>query len=100
MDKTSELFPDFAAAATRPNSEFNKNSRVPIADRRVAQLLIVLHELDESLGALEFLPKSELSELVASAIFACGFSDPKEAGYAIAAVLETISAHDVMTQSC
>lgn len=99
MNKTGEPFLDFASGPMRPNTELNKNSRVRIEDKRVAQLLIVLHELDESLGALEYLPKAELSELVASAIFACGFADPTEAGYAIAAVLETISAHDVMAES-
>ena len=99
MDKTSELFLDLPMSPMRPNPEFNKNSRVQIADRRVAQLLIVLHELDESLGALEYLPKAELSELVASAIYSCGFTDRTEAGYAIAAVLETISTHDSMAES-
>jgi hypothetical protein len=99
MDKTSKSFLDFRGQPMRSNREFNKNSGVHIEDKRVAQLLIVLHELDESLGALEYLPKTELSELVASAIFACGFVDQAEAGYAIAAVLETISAPGAMAES-
>jgi hypothetical protein len=99
MDKTNVLFHDFPIGPMRTNTEFNKNSRVRIADKRVARLLIVLQELDESLEVLEYLPKAELSELVASAIFACGFVNPVEASYAIAAVLETISVHDAMAES-
>ncbi len=63
-----------------------------IADERVFKLLTVLQELDQSVVGLEELPTDELSALVADAIRACGFLDPGEAQYAIAAVLETIEA--------
>jgi hypothetical protein len=63
---------------------------VNITDERVFKLLTVLQELDQSVAGLEELPKDELSELVSDAIRACGFLEPEEAQYAIAAVLETI----------
>jgi hypothetical protein len=50
-------------------------------------------------AGLEELPKTELSELISSAIQACGFVDPIEERYAISAVLEAIEMHDSMPQS-
>lgn len=102
MDKINELFLDPATEYVWLNPEFNKtssDSKVHIADKRVARLLLVLHELDESVGGLEELPKTELVELVSGAILACGFVDPLEARYAIAAVLEAIEMRDPMPES-
>lgn len=65
-------------------------SKVHIEDKRVAQLLLVLHEIDRAVAGLEGLPQTDLTELVSSAILACGFVDGTEARYAIAAVLEAI----------
>jgi hypothetical protein len=68
----------------------SSDTKVHIADKRMARLLLVLHELDKSVAGLEDLPQTELSELVSSAILACGFVDAVEAQYAIAAVLAAI----------
>jgi len=102
MHKINELFLYPFAEHTGPNPEFGKTSShsgVHIADERVVRLLTVLHELDESVAGLEELPNDELSELVWSAILACGFVDPIEARYAIAAVLEVIEMHDSVLES-
>jgi hypothetical protein len=77
----------------------DSDSRVHIADKRIARLLLVLHELDQYVAGLEQLPQVELTELVSSAILACGFSDGTEARYAIAAILEAIDRRDPMPES-
>ncbi len=66
------------------------DSNMCIADKRVARLLLVLSELDECVAGLELLPKADLSDLVSSAILACGFENEGEAKYAIATVLRAI----------
>jgi len=63
MDKTNEMFLYPFAEHIWRNPEFDKTSShsgVRIADERVARLLTVLHELDESVGGLEELPNDEL----------------------------------------
>ena len=92
MDDRKPLFDPFinnvAPASERNTSD--SDSTVHIVDPRLAQLLLVLHELDQSVAGLEALPQTELVELVSDAILACGFVDGTEARYAIAAVLEAI----------
>ena len=90
MDRRSKRILNFPAELTWVNDLGDQNSRVRITDKRVARLLLVLHQLDESLGALEEIPKAELSDLVTNAIKACGFEDPIEARCAISAILEMI----------
>jgi hypothetical protein len=94
MVKMNEPFLDSHAEHIWSNRELDRNcsdSEVYIPDcHRVAQLLRVLRELDESVPGLEALPEAELSDLVYSAIRESGFVDPIEGGYAIAAVLEVI----------
>ncbi len=102
MDNTNKLFLYPSAERGWANPEFNKpcsDLKARIEDKRVARLLLVLHELDESVAGLQALPKTELSELISSAILACGFVDPIEARYAIATVLETIEMQDSMPES-
>jgi hypothetical protein len=85
-----------------PTPEVNKSFadlKVRITDERVARLLLLLYELDESVAGLEELPKTELSELISSAILSCGFVDPIEDRYALAAVLEAIEVHDSLPES-
>jgi len=65
---------------------------IRITDRRVAQLLLVLHEIDVCIRGLEQFSESQLSELVGEAILACGFTDPVEARCALASVLDAIEA--------
>jgi hypothetical protein len=93
----NEQFTDRSTESTWPELEFNKaysDTKIHIADKRVARLLLVLHDLDESVLGLERLPQTELTDLVSSAIRACGFVDGVEARYAIAAVLEAIERRD------
>ena len=102
MDKINKLFPDPSTERMWPSPEVNQafaDSKVRITDERVARLLLILHEIDESVAGLEELPKTELTELISSAILACGFVDPIEERYAIAAVLEVIEMNDSMLES-
>jgi hypothetical protein len=103
MDKINKLFLDPSTQHTWPTPEVNQafaDLRVRITDERVARLLLILHELDESVARLEELPpKTELSGLISSAIQACGFVDPTEERYAIAAVLEAIEVNDSIPES-
>jgi hypothetical protein len=96
MDKTNDLFLNTAENPETGFRNTSSDSKVYIADRRMARLLLVLHELDKSVAGLEELPQPELTELVSSAIMACGFVDGTEARYAIAAVLETIEMGDLV----
>ena len=91
MDELRKAFP---RATENSWADPGDNRTVYIADKRVAQLLLVLHELDESVAGLEDLPRAELSELVANAILGCGFADPVEARYAISTVLRMIESQD------
>ena len=102
MDEINKPFLDLSTEHIWPTPEVSRvfaDSIVRVTDERVARLLLMLHELDESVAGLEELPKTELSELISSAIQACGFVDPIEERYAIAAVLEAIEVHDSMTES-
>jgi hypothetical protein len=102
MDKMNRLFLDPSTERMWPTPDVNKafaDLKVRITDERVARLLLLLYELDESVAELEELPKTELSELISSAILACGFVDPIEERYAIAAVLDAIEMHNSMLES-
>ncbi len=92
MDQRNRPVSEPCAEPPRKN-RWDDGQRSRITDKRVAQLLLVLRQLDQSLGALEELPKGELSDLVSSAIASCGFVDPLEARCAIATVLETIGVY-------
>jgi len=95
MDTTTQIqdpFPQLIPPAP--------DSKIYMADERVARLLLVLHEIDQSLAGLEKLPLSEFTELASSAILACGFVDGTEARYAITAVLEVIEGRGTLPESC
>ena len=93
MDELRKAFPGVTENSWADHADLNDRT-VHIPDKRVAQLLVVLHELDQSVAGLEDLPQAELSELVASAILGCGFADPVEARYAISTVLRMIESQD------
>ena len=102
MDEINKPFLDLSTEHIWPTPEVSQvfaDLKVRVTDERVARLLLMLHELDESVAGLEELPKSELSELISSAILACGFVDPIEERYAIAAVLEAIEMNHSMPES-
>jgi hypothetical protein len=93
MDKVDALFLHSSVEHMGLNRVFGKtcsDSDLQIHDTRVAQLLVLLQQLDESAEGLEELPKPELSEIVSSAIRMCGFVDPIEARDVIAIVLDAI----------
>jgi hypothetical protein len=95
MDEIKQLHPFTKHIFPTPECDTNRSdSIVHIADKRVARLLLVLHELDRSVAGLEELPQTDLTELVSSAILACGFVDGTDARYAISAVLEAIERRD------
>ena len=103
MDEINKPFLNLSTEHIWPTPEVSQvfaDLKVRVTDERVARLLLMLHELDESVAGLEELPKTELSELISSAIQACGFVDPIEERYAIAAVLEAIERNDSMPESC
>ena len=102
MDKPNDLLFDPFAERKPQSAQLTKilsNPQALPADKRVTQLLLVLHELDQAVAGLEWLTQSKLSELVSSAIVGCGFVDPTEAWYAIGAVLQVIEAHEVNQES-
>jgi hypothetical protein len=93
MDKVAKVFLHSSGEHMASNGAFDMTSSDPalnIQDKRVAQLLVLLQELDESAEGLAALPKSELREVVSSAIGVCGFADPLEARDMIATVLNAI----------
>jgi len=97
MDKGNRLFLHPSVEHMSPNNVFDKtfsNSDSDIQDKRVAQLLVVLHQLDESAAGLGTLPEPELLEVVSSAVRLCGFLNPIEAGDVIATVLEALEMRD------
>lgn len=97
MDKVNALFLDPSVEHMGPNHAFCKtcsDSDMQIQDQRVAQLLVLLRLLDESVEGLERLPEPELSEIISSAIRVCGFVDPIEARDVIAIVLHAIEIQD------
>ncbi len=93
MDKVNTLFLHSSVEHMCPNRVFGKtcsDSDLDIHDKRVARLLVLLRQLDESAEGLEALPEPELSEIVCSAIRVCGFVDPIEARDVIAIALNAI----------
>lgn len=93
MDKNKETF----STPFKNNTPKRWQSRaelpaVPLAitDTRVAQLLVVLEEIDSHVKKLEAYSDRQLSDLVVDAALACGFSDPAEAQNAIGAILRAI----------
>src|ERR1700747_296530 len=96
MDKENRIFLNSSVEHMATNPAFGKafsDSDSDIQDQRVAQLLVLLQQLDESAG-LGALPEPELGEVVASTVRLCGFLNPIEARYVIATVLEALEMRD------
>jgi hypothetical protein len=93
MDKGNRLFLHSSVERMSSSNVFAKtfpNSDSDIQDKRVAQLLVLLQQLDESAGGLGVFPEPELREVVSSAVRLCGFLDPIELRDWIATVLEAL----------
>ena len=78
MDKINKVFLHPFAEDMGPNPAYGETVSDPDLNinQRVAQLLMLLQQLDESAGGLETLPTPELGEIVSSALGLCGFEDP------------------------
>lgn len=63
-------------------------------NQRMAQLMMLLQQIDETAKGLDDVPMDELSEMVSSALGLCGFVDSNEARDALAQVLEAIERTD------
>ena len=95
MDKVNVLFLHSSVEHLCPNRGFGKAcSDLHVDFRRAARLLVLLQQLDESVGGLKTLPEPELSEIVSTAIRVSGFVDLIEAGDVIAVVLDAIKMQD------
>src|SRR5258708_14412873 len=86
MDKINKLFLDPSTERMWPTPEVNQafaDLKVRITDERVARLLLLLYELDESMAGLEELSKTQLSELISFPILACGVFVPLAGRYGL-----------------
>ncbi|MFZ3339787.1 MAG: hypothetical protein WA609_04190 [Terriglobales bacterium] len=95
MDEVQHQFYDATGIWPQPyrrQRSMATDTSVGITDSRVARLLLVLSDINESVAGLESLPQNELTELVSGAIRACGFIDPVEVRSAVATVLQAIEA--------
>src|SRR5260370_20984012 len=81
MDEINKPFRDLSTEHIWPTPEVSQvfaDLKVRVTDERVARLLLMLHELDESVAGFGELPQNPPSELISSAVPACGFVDPLE----------------------
>jgi len=93
MEKMSTRFfnaTDLGVRLERTLTPTNADPSTYSSDIRLGQLLLVLNELEAGMAALEDLPDRDLTELISSAMLACGFTDPAQIRCAIAEILETI----------
>jgi hypothetical protein len=91
MDKVNEPF--FYSSAepiceTHAVGRTYSDTPLYIKDKRVAQLLVLLQQLQESVGRLGALPKPELFEIVSSAVQLCGFVNQNEMQVVIVIILD------------
>jgi len=102
MDKTNKPFLAFSAKDARPDRTFaNASFEAGLyrRDKRVAQLLLLLRQLNQSVGGLGTVPQAELCEIVSSAVGVCGFVNPIEAQDVIAAVLGAFETQEPVLQN-
>ncbi len=97
MDKVNALFLHSSVEHMCPNRTFDEtlsDTALHSQDKRVAPLLVLLQQLDESADGLATLPKPELNEIVSSASRVCGFVDPIEVRDVIGTVLDALEKQD------
>lgn len=93
MNNKEALFFHFSAKNMSPTNVFCRTLSDPnlsVQDNRVARLLVLLQQLDESPGGLGGLPQAELGEVISSAVRLCGFVNPVEALNVISTILDEI----------
>jgi len=101
MDKTNKLFLFSAAPPTRPNgalSEMDSRPNLHVKDRRIARLLILLRQINESTGGLAAFPNPQVCEIVSSAVRLCGLTGSTETQEVVAAVLEALEIQDAIRE--
>lgn len=90
MDKVNEMSFHPSAEHRCPDQPAGRvyfDSPLFIKDRRIAQLSVLLQQIQELVG-LEVLPKPELLEIVSNAVQLCGFVNPNEIQAVIVTVLD------------
>ncbi|MGA8443332.1 MAG: hypothetical protein WB762_24475 [Candidatus Sulfotelmatobacter sp.] len=102
MDKTNKPFLPFSAKDARSDPTLANASfeaALYLRDKRVAQLLLLLRQLNEFAGGLGTLPQAELCEILRSAVRVCGFVNPIEEQNVIAAVLDAFDPQERILES-
>ena len=102
MEKVSQVFLHLSPRYIRPNNvlaETHSDSATYLEDQRVAQLFLLLRQLQRSAGGLSGLPKPELTDIVSSAVRLCGFVNPRESRDVTDAVLDALEIQDPMSES-
>jgi hypothetical protein len=101
MDKFNDFLFYSSAEDMRPTrvwSDSDSDSSWHVKDKRVSQLLLLLQQLQQAAGPLRSLPKSELTEILCSAVRLSGFIDPIEEQEVIAVVLNTVETYTIPLQ--
>jgi hypothetical protein len=101
-DKVNQLYLHLSPQYMRSNhvlAETHSDSPSCLEDKRVAQLLVLLRQLQRSAGGLCGLPRPELTEIVSSAAHLCGFVNPIESREVITSVLDALEMKEPMSES-
>ncbi|MFZ1008628.1 MAG: hypothetical protein WAN65_17440 [Candidatus Sulfotelmatobacter sp.] len=102
MEKVNQVFLHLSPRYIRPNNvlaETHSDSATYLEDKRVAQLFLLLRQLQRSAGGLCGLPTPELTDIVSSAVHLCGFVNPRESRDVTAAVLDALEMKEPMSES-
>lgn len=93
MDELSEFVLYSRAESIGPRYELGRaysDSSMHIKDTKLAQFIVLLQQLPESLGLLAALPRGELTEILFSAARLSGFVNPIETEKVIGTVLDAL----------
>ncbi|MFZ0137807.1 MAG: hypothetical protein ACLPRE_02320 [Limisphaerales bacterium] len=102
MDKVGKPLFLSGAEHNRLHNAFGKvysDSSLYLKDERVAQLVLLLRLLHQDVGGLAALPKSELREIISSAVGVCGFANPVEAQDVLDVVMEVLETEPPITEA-
>ncbi len=101
MDKANKLLLLSSAGKTRLSSAPSQTAvpNLHLKDRRIARLLILLRQINESTGGLGVFPESQVSEIVSCAVRLCGLTSSTEAREVVAAVLEALEIQDAIREA-
>lgn len=101
MNKANKLLLFSSAGQPRPNralSEPDSSPNLHVKDRRIARLLILLRQINESTGGLAAFPEPQVSEIVCCAVRLSGLTTSTEARQVVAAVLEALEIQDAIRE--